>query len=72
MIAEKKLNCDLLIVAGDNLFGGSLVEFVEFSKQKTPGVSIGLYDLGDKEAAKKFGVVEIEKHSRRVNVQEKP
>lgn len=72
VITKRELNCDLLIVAGDNLFEDSLAEFVRFSKEKIPCVSISLYDVGDKEAAKKFGVVEIDKDGRIVDFQEKP
>lgn len=72
VIRERKLGCDLLIVAGDNLFEDSLVEFVGFSKGKTPHVSVSLSDLGNKEAAKKFGVVEIDAEGRIVSFQEKP
>lgn len=72
-IMAKELNCDLLIVAGDNLFDKkTIVEFIEFSKKRVPHVSIGLYDVGDRELAKKFGVVEVDKDNHIVDFQEKP
>ncbi len=71
-IREVGLNCNLLIVAGDNLFEDSLQDFVGFSNEKIPGISIGLHDMGDRELVKKFGVVEIDQDNRIVDFQEKP
>lgn len=72
-IIAKELNCDLLVIAGDNLFEKkTIAEFFEFSKKRISHVSIGLYDVGNRELAKKFGVVEIDNDNRIVNFQEKP
>jgi glucose-1-phosphate thymidylyltransferase len=72
VITRKRINCNLLIIAGDNLFENSLQDFVRFSQRKIPSMSIGLYDVRDKELAKKFGVVEIDKDNQIIDFQEKP
>ena len=71
-IREKSINDDLLIIAGDNLFELDLEKFLNFAKKHADGASIALYDIGSIEAAKKFGVVQIDKDSRIIEFEEKP
>lgn len=71
-IKAKSINDDLLVIAGDNLFYLDLNKFLKFAKTHPEGVSIALYDVGSLEAAKKFGVVGIDKDSRVVEFEEKP
>ncbi|WP_087036066.1 sugar phosphate nucleotidyltransferase [Thermococcus litoralis] len=59
---------DYLIVAGDNLFSFSLDEFL---KRYTGKPLIAVYDVGDFELAKRYGVVVLE-GDRVVDFQEKP
>ncbi len=66
------LDSDLLVIGGDNLFDYSLVDFVEFSRGKTPSVSIGLYDIGAAADATQFGVVEVDENRKIVSFEEKP
>lgn len=72
VIRNEGINEDMLIVAGDNLFQFGLVEFVEFARSKHPMSSVGLYDLKDLEAAKRFGVVQIDDEAKVTNFEEKP
>ena len=71
-IKTKHINDDLLVIAGDNLFHLDLKDFLKFAKKHGNGVSIALYDVGSLEAAKRFGVVGIDKDRRVVDFEEKP
>jgi glucose-1-phosphate thymidylyltransferase len=62
---------DLLIVAGDNLIGYSLADFVEFWRRKG-GSSIAVRDLGDRALLKQYGVVELDEDDRVIGMEEKP
>ena len=62
---------DLLIVAGDNLIGYSLAEFVAFWRAHE-GSAIAVRDLGDRELLKQYGVVELDDDDRVVGLEEKP
>jgi len=58
-IHQKKLENDLIVVAGDNLFETSLQEVAAiFDKKKH--CTIVLHDVKDLELAKHYGVVEVE------------
>ncbi len=71
-IKEKSINDDLLVIAGDNLFDLELKTFLDFAKKHSDGVSVALYDIGSLDAAKKFGVVQIDKSGRIIEFEEKP
>ena len=71
-ISRKSINDDLLVIAGDNLFNLNMVEFLNFAKKNNDGVSIAVYDVGSIDAAKKYGVVTIDKTKRVVELEEKP
>ena len=62
---------DLLIVAGDNLIGYSLADFVSFWRAKD-GSAIAVRELGDRELLRQYGVVELDANDRVVRLEEKP
>ena len=62
---------DLLIVAGDNLIGYSLAEFVAFWRAHE-GSAIAVRDLGDRELLRQYSVVELDEDDRVVGLEEKP
>jgi glucose-1-phosphate thymidylyltransferase len=62
---------DLLIVAGDNLIGYSLSDFVAFWRQKD-GSAIAVREIADRELLKQYGVVELGEDDRIVGLEEKP
>ncbi len=69
MVAET-LNDELLVIAGDNIFSFDLTEFVKrYEELRRPLVA--LYDVGDLDLAKRYGVVEME-GERIVRFHEKP
>lgn len=72
VIQEEKIDDDILVIAGDNLFDFSLVDFYNFYKEKNSCV-VAVYDIKDKEkAASKLGVVQIDENSKIIDFEEKP
>ena len=69
---EKIDPCDLLVIAGDNLFDFDLAAFVDFGKKKRPHGIIAVYDVGDKELAKRYGLVRTDAEGKILEFQEKP
>jgi glucose-1-phosphate thymidylyltransferase len=62
---------DLLVVAGDNLIGYSLADFVEFWRGKD-GSAIAVREIGDRELLTQYGVVQLDEDNRVVDLEEKP
>src|ERR1041385_5748581 len=60
----------LLIVAGDNLFSDSLEDFV--AQAKTTDATVAVYDVGDKEAIRKYGNIDIDAQGTITHFEEKP
>lgn len=71
-IRERSVDDDLLVIAGDNLFEFDLGRFLEFARSRPDGASIALYDIGDLEQARNFGVLKIDRNNRVVDFEEKP
>ena len=71
-IRNKKINDDLLVIGGDNLFQERLDEFLLISKTYNNAPVIGVYDLKDKVNAKKYGVLKLDRKNRVIDFQEKP
>jgi glucose-1-phosphate thymidylyltransferase len=71
-IDQQKIDDDLLIVAGDNLFDFDLGGFLKFGREHTDGVLVALYDIKSVEAAKKYGVVSIDANGKVTDFEEKP
>jgi glucose-1-phosphate thymidylyltransferase len=62
---------ELLVVAGDNLIGYSVPDFVAFWREKG-GSAVALYECPDRELVKQYGVVELDDDDRIVAFEEKP
>lgn len=71
-IKEGKIDDDLLVVAGDNLFKLDLRNFVNFAREKTPSPSIAVYDIKKKDQASLYGVLEIDGDCKVTRFEEKP
>jgi len=67
---ENLSQSNLLIVAGDNLFTESLEDFVVCAKGSE--ATVGVYDVGDREAIKKYGNVLIDDDGIISHLEEKP
>ena len=71
-IEKEKIEDNVLIVAGDNLFEFDLIKLFDFFEEKKDSV-VALYDIQDKEiAAGKYGIVEIDQNNKVINFEEKP
>lgn len=71
VLTKEKIDDDLIVVAGDNLFSEKLGEFGKYCLQKNAPV-LGLYDVGSLEQAKKYGVVSIDGEGKLTKFVEKP
>ena len=67
---ENLSQSSLLIVAGDNLFTESLVNFVECARGTDATVAV--YDVGDAEAIKKYGNITVDADGMITRFEEKP
>jgi len=72
VLEAESLQEDLLVVGGDNLFDCPLDDFLQFAQKRAPEVSIGLFDIGEKESAKEFGVVSVDQAHKVTSFEEKP
>jgi glucose-1-phosphate thymidylyltransferase len=62
---------DLFVVAGDNLIGYSLPDYVDFWRKKG-GSAIAVYEVEDRSLLPQYGVVELDDEDRVVGFEEKP
>lgn len=65
------LDDDLLAIASDNLFDYSLADYESYWRSKD-GSAVAVYDVGDRELAKKYGIVDVDDDDRVTNFVEKP
>jgi glucose-1-phosphate thymidylyltransferase len=65
------LDDDLLAIAGDNLFDYSLADYESYWRAKG-GSCVAVHDVGDRELAKQYGIVELDPSDRITNFVEKP
>jgi len=72
VMKQKHVEEDLLVLGGDNLFDRGLEDFLASAQKNSPKVTIGLYDIGDRNEAKKFGVVQLDAESQVISFDEKP
>ncbi len=63
---------DLFVIAGDNLFEFSLVDYVAFWRAKEGASAIALYEHPVRELASHYGVVEVDEDGRVTDFVEKP
>ena len=71
VLTREKVDDDIVVVAGDNLFSESLGAFGEFCRRKNAPV-LGVYDVGSLEQATKYGVVDLDGEGRILRFEEKP
>ncbi len=70
-IRASAIDDDLLVLAGDNLFSESLAPFAEFGLAKD-SPALGVYDVGDLEAIKRYSTIELDDEDRITYLEEKP
>ncbi len=72
VIEETAWDDDLLVIAGDNLFDFSLSDYVSFWRSKGVASAIAVRDVGSRELARQYGIVELAADGRVVGFLEKP
>ena len=65
------LDDDLLVIAGDNLFDYSLADYEAYWRARD-GSCIAVFDVGDPELAKQYGIVDVDENDRVTDFIEKP
>ena len=71
-VRAAKIDADLLVVGSDNLFQDPLGGFLQFAKEKSPALTVGVHELTDLTQARRYGVLQVDKEWRIVDFQEKP
>ncbi|MGE5280130.1 MAG: nucleotidyltransferase family protein [Deltaproteobacteria bacterium] len=71
-VRHRRIGQDLLVVGGDNLFDVGVERFLRFAREQAPRVSLGLFDVRDRQAARRFGIVTVDDKDRVVSFEEKP
>jgi glucose-1-phosphate thymidylyltransferase len=66
------LDDDLLAIAGDNLFDYSLRDYLSFWRSKEEASCVAVHDVGDRDLAKQYGVVDVDSEGRITSFVEKP
>jgi len=70
-LEKGKIDDDILLLAGDNLFDFELDKFVDFFK-KNKTHSIMLYDIQGKDDPRKFGIIDVDNENKIISFEEKP
>jgi glucose-1-phosphate thymidylyltransferase len=71
VLNREKVEDDVIVVAGDNLFSQKLGDFGKFCRQKSAPV-LALYDVGDLEQIKKYNSISVDAQGRITFFEEKP
>lgn len=71
VIENKKIDDDILVIAGDNLFSDSFLPFVEYCKKQNAPI-LGTYDVKDLELVKKLSVIKTDSDGQITHFEEKP
>lgn len=72
VIEEAKLDDDLLVIAGDNLFEFSLADYLAFWRSKGVASAVAVRDVGSLELASHYGIVGLGDDGRVLDFEEKP
>lgn len=71
VISREKIDDDIIVVAGDNLFSDKLDEFGRFCRAKNAPV-LAVYDVGNLEEIKKYNSITLDEAGRITFFEEKP
>jgi glucose-1-phosphate thymidylyltransferase len=66
------LDDDALVIAGDNLFDFRLADLIDFWRAKGSASAVAAHDVGTRELARKYGIVDVDADDRIVSFVEKP
>jgi glucose-1-phosphate thymidylyltransferase len=71
LLTREKVEDDVIVVAGDNLFDTGLEDFAEFGERRG-APAVGVYDVGDPEEIKKYNNIGTDAEGRITSFEEKP
>jgi glucose-1-phosphate thymidylyltransferase len=71
VLTRERVDDDIIVVAGDNLFSQDLGGFGDFCRTKNAPV-LAVYDVGDLEQIKKYNSIEVDDEGRITFFEEKP
>ena len=71
VITREKVDDDIIVVAGDNLFSEELSGFGAYCREKKAPV-LAVYDVGDLEQIKKYNAISMDETNRITFFEEKP
>lgn len=71
VVEREQISEDLLVIAGDNLFDAPLAGFVAYGRRHRKPV-VGVYDVGDLEAIRRYNNIRLDEEGRIVFFEEKP
>ena len=71
VLTSQKVDDDIIVVAGDNLFSEKLADFGRFCRQKNAPV-LAVYDVGNLEEIKKYNAITLDGEGRITFFEEKP
>jgi glucose-1-phosphate thymidylyltransferase len=71
VLSREKIDDDIIVVAGDNLFSQSLEDFGKFAREKAAPV-LAVYDVGNLEEIKKYNSITIDSSGKITFFEEKP
>lgn len=71
VLSRERLDSDLVVVAGDNLFSQPLDGFGRFCREKR-APALGVYDVGDLEQVRKYNAITTDAEGRITYFEEKP
>jgi glucose-1-phosphate thymidylyltransferase len=72
VIDRAKLDDDLIVIAGDNLFDFDLADIVDYWRSKGVASAVAVRDVGSLELAAQYGVVDLDEEGRIRSFIEKP
>jgi glucose-1-phosphate thymidylyltransferase len=71
VLEKEKINDDLIVVAGDNLFSETVEGFGKYCREKKAPV-LAVYDVGSLEQIKKYNAISIDANGQITYFEEKP
>ncbi len=71
VLEQERLDDDLVVVAGDNVFTEPLGDFGRFARERQAPI-VGVYDVGDLAQMPKYNAIEVDGEGRVTYFQEKP
>ncbi|MCK4993459.1 MAG: nucleotidyltransferase family protein [Candidatus Omnitrophica bacterium] len=69
---ESKIDDDLLVIGGDNLFNFDLLSFSNKIRKENIAAAVGLYDIKDPAMVNNYGVVTVDNNNKIIDFKEKP